>query len=208
MDGESAPENPAEAGIRERLAAGDLAEAARLGLSAYGPELLRFAAAMLRSADAAEDAFGEACEKIWTGLPGFRRESSFRTWAFVVMRRVCFEHLRSPRARRQAPLSEAGPLSGIAAQVRTATQPFLRTDVKDRLRALRESLSPEEQALLTLRIDRGLPWSEVAAILHDEDEEADGAQRKRREAALRKKLERLKERLRELAKKEGLLGGE
>ncbi|MGC4120633.1 MAG: sigma-70 family RNA polymerase sigma factor [Myxococcales bacterium] len=158
---------------------------------------------MLRSPDAAEDAFGEACEKIWAGLPSFRRESSFRTWAFVVMRRICFEHLRSPRARRQAPLSEAGPLSGIAAQVRTATQPFLRTDVKDRLRALRESLSPEEQALLSLRIDRGLPWSEIAVILSDDD--ADAAERKKREAALRKKLERLKDRLRELAKKDGLL---
>ncbi|MBI5545055.1 MAG: RNA polymerase sigma factor [Deltaproteobacteria bacterium] len=203
MDGESTAANPVEASIRERLCAGDLTEAAKLGLSAYGPELLRFAAAMLRSLDAAEDAFAEACEKIWAGLPSFRRDASFRTWAFVVVRRVCFDHLRCPRARRQAPLSAAGPLSGIAAQVRTATQPFLRTDVKDRLRTLRESLSPEEQALLSLRIDRGLPWSEIAVILHDEV--ADAAERKRREAGLRKKLERLKERLREVAKKEGLL---
>lgn len=200
---ESTPENPVEAQIRERLAAGDPAGAAKLGVGAYGPELLRFAAALLRCPDAAEDAFGEACEKIWAGLPDFRGESSFRTWAFVVVRRTCLEHLRSPRARRQAPLSEAGPLSGLAAQVRTATQPFLRTDVKDRLRALRESLSPEEQALLTLRIDRALPWSEIAVILADDA--ATAAERKRFEAALRKKLERLKERLRELARKEGLL---
>lgn len=206
MDGERTPENPVEAQIRERLAADDPTGAAKLGVSAYGAELLRFAAALLRSADDAEDAFGEACERIWAGLPSFRGESSFRTWAFVVVRRTCFEHLRSPRARRQAPLSEAGPLSGIAAQVRTATQPFLRTDVKDRLRALRESLSPEEQALLTLRIDRALPWSEIAVILADDD--ATAAERKRLEAALRKKLERLKQRLRELATKEGLLGAD
>ena len=206
MADENTAKNPVEASIRERLAAEDLTEAARLGLNAYGPELLRFAAAMLRSPDAAEDAFGEACEKLWAGLPSFRGEASFRTWVFAVVRRVCFEHLRSPRARRQAPLSEAGPLSGIAAQVRTATQPFLRTDVKGRLRALRASLSPEEQALLTLRIDRGLAWSEIAVILHDA--EAGAAERRKREASLRKKLERLKDRLRELARKDGLLDGD
>jgi len=203
-DHETPSENPLEPRLRALLAAGEFEQAATLGLEAYGPELLRFAAALLRSPDAAEEAFAEACEKIWASLPGFRGEASFRTWAFAVVRRVCFERLRSPDARRRAPLSAAGPLSGIAAKVRTATQPFLRTDVKDRLRALRESLSAEEQALLTLRVDRGLPWSEIAVILFDE--EADAAERRRREAALRKRLERLKDRLRELARSEGLLG--
>ncbi|MGC4120634.1 MAG: hypothetical protein QM765_39865 [Myxococcales bacterium] len=40
MDSESTPENPVEATIRERLAAGDLTEAAKLGLNAYGPGAL------------------------------------------------------------------------------------------------------------------------------------------------------------------------
>ena len=179
------------------------AELANLGLRHFGPELLRFAAAMMQSASAAEEVFAEACERIWVGLPGFRFESSFRTWAFTITRRLCVQHLREPHRRRARPLSEAGPLSELQAQVRTETQPYLRDEAKNRLGELRASLTTEEQAILTLRLDRGLSWSEIERVMNDED--ATPQERKRREAALRKQFERLKERLRQLAKKSGLL---
>ena len=56
----------------------------------------------------------------------------------------------------------------------------------------------DEQSLLTLRVDRGMSWAEIAHIL---DEGAG-------EPALRKRFERVKRKLRDLAAAEGLLGAE
>ncbi len=69
----------------------------------------------------------------------------------------------------------------------------------DRLASLRESLEPEEQTLLILRVDRGLSWKEIATVLAESEDAPPDA------VALRKRFERLKERLLRLAKKEGVL---
>ncbi len=64
-----------------------------------------------------------------------------------------------------------------------------------RLRAL---LEPEDQTLLTLRVDRELEWEEVATVLSGEGEPVTPV-------ALRQRFTRLKARLKELARDEGLL---
>lgn len=88
-------------------------------------------------------------------------------------------------------------LAEIAERTRTTTLSFLRTEIRDRARRLRELLDPEEQTLLILRVDRQMSWREIAVILHD-DEAAD---QPRRVAALRKRYERLLARLREECKR-------
>jgi hypothetical protein len=101
------------------------------------------------------------------------------------------------------PISEAAELERLTATVRTATQPYLRTEVKQAFARLREALAPEEQELLTLRVDRNLDWSEIAQVLADEP--LDPASQRRASATCRKRFERLTDKLRELAQREGLL---
>jgi RNA polymerase sigma-70 factor, ECF subfamily len=72
--------------------------------------------------------------------------------------------------------------------------------VKDELRVLREQLDPEDHEILLLRLDRELPWRDIARILGGDD------QITVRAAALRKRFERTKERLRKLAIEHGLIG--
>ena len=62
---------------------------------------------------------------------------------------------------------------------------------------LREALSAEEQTLLFLRLDQQLEWTEVAEVLSAGGPVVEPA-------ALRKRYERLKERLAKLAKEQGL----
>jgi RNA polymerase sigma-70 factor, ECF subfamily len=69
----------------------------------------------------------------------------------------------------------------------------------DRLASLRASLKPEDQTLLILRVDKGLSWKEIANVF------AEAGDAPPDPAALRKRFERLKERLLRLAKKEGVL---
>jgi RNA polymerase sigma-70 factor (ECF subfamily) len=63
---------------------------------------------------------------------------------------------------------------------------------------LRESLDHEEQTLLILRVDKGMPWEDVAEVMRADGEPATPA-------ALRKRFERLKEKLGRLAREQGLI---
>jgi len=68
----------------------------------------------------------------------------------------------------------------------------------DRLLKLRESLDREEQTLLILRVDKAMAWEDVAEVLRADGDPATPA-------ALRKRFERLKEKLGRLAREQGLI---
>lgn len=192
-----------EARIRAACDDANYDHAIQLAVEGYGPELFRFVRTLVHDEAAAEDVFAEACVDLWRGVPKMAFRSSFRTWAFTVTRRACFRHLRTPERKRR-PLHTTGPLDQLVASVRTETARHLRTAVKDRMTRLREALSPEEQALLSLRVDRKLEWPEIAEVLATDEPLTEAAQR-RAAATLRKRFERLTDKLRELARNEGLL---
>jgi RNA polymerase sigma-70 factor (ECF subfamily) len=95
-------------------------------------------------------------------------------------------------------------LSKIAADVRTVAHEGLQAP-PTQLSRLRDQLSEDERALLIVRVDRGLSWNEIAQSMGDGDELLVGTALTRQAAALRKRFERIKERLRGLAKEAGLL---
>jgi RNA polymerase sigma-70 factor, ECF subfamily len=59
---------------------------------------------------------------------------------------------------------------------------------------LREALSPEDQSLLALRLDRGFSWEEVADVLSGEGQRV-------QPLTLMKRFERIKKRLAEMVQK-------
>jgi RNA polymerase sigma-70 factor (ECF subfamily) len=197
-----------EAEIRRRFDLGDLGGAATVALRAYGPELFGFLMAFLRDETSASEAFSEATERMWKGFPTFGWDASFRTWAYVITRRAALSYQRDGqrRARRNRPLPEGSALSGVAADVRSATLTYLRTETKTRAAELRESLSHEDQEILVLRIDKGLEWAELSRVLYDGEGVPDAAEIKRESARLRKRFQVAKRRLLELARREGLVG--
>lgn len=187
-----------EAEIRVLADSGDLAGATTAALRTYGDELLGFLRAIARDDDLAAEAFAELSEDLWRGMPRFRWESSLRSWLYTLSRNALGQLRRDPRRRaeRNLPLSVAPELAEL---VRTATRDIQRTDVKDEFRVLREQLDPEEHELLLLRLDRGLAWKDIARILGGEDDLVGRA------AALRKRYERAKDRLKKLAIEHGLI---
>lgn len=179
-------------------------DAFALALSTFGDEMGGFLAARLLDEDRTADAFSLFAEDLWRGLPGFRGEASLRTWLYVIARRAAIRVVRERvRAARDVPLSQAGVVERMAFELRSATTRWRRTDAKDRLHALRAALSEDDRELLVLRVDRDLSWDEIVDAL--ELGGSDDAERKRQTAALRKRFERLKERIREQAAKDGLL---
>lgn len=186
-----------EARVRALRDAGDLHGAATEIIRHHGPRILRYLRSLLREEETAEDAFALFAEQIWTGLEGFRGDASVLTWSYTVAWRAALRQLRDPYRRRRRPL-EPGDYSRLVDEVRQSTLAHLRTEVRTGIARLRDSLQPEDQTLLYLRIDQQMAWKDVAEVLT-----AEGAVVE--EAALRKRFERVKRRLREIAVKEGLV---
>jgi RNA polymerase sigma-70 factor, ECF subfamily len=172
----------------------DLAVRASATIRDLGPAVYGYLCMMLEEDDA-RDVFSQWAEDLWRGLAGFRQECTLRAWAFRLAWHATARHLRDPYRARGVRLPSSAA-SRLAASV--AASSALPGGRRERLRKLRETLEPEDQTLLHLRIDKELDWEEVAAVLAQEGPPVSTV-------ALRKRYERLKARLAKLARDEGLL---
>lgn len=185
-----------EAKVKELLASGDHTEAATVVIQSFGPAVLGYLIAVLKDEDDARDAFSSFAEDIWRGLPGFRGECSLRAWVFRLAWHAASRLARDSYRRRRRPLPTSAA-SRLAASIQTLSN-VVPGSRRERMLKLRESLDPEERTLLILRLDRELAWEEVAQVLSLEGNPV-------ATAALRKRFERLKEKLARKAREEGLL---
>ena len=188
-------DGPDESDIREAWEGEAFERAATLALDRYGQELLGYLHAMARPPLEPDDLFSELCERLWRKLPEFRWESSVRTWTYVIARNLLrsgFRSARGPKGRVDS--LGTSEISKLADRPRSSTPPHIRTRAKDRLQQIRDGLDPDEQTLLILRIDRSMSWKDIADVMHEDDDSRSNSQRA---AALRKRFERLKERLRQ-----------
>lgn len=184
-----------ESKATDLLARGLVDDAATAVIEALGPEILGYLRAVLRDEAGASDAFSHFAEGVWRGLRGFRGEASVRVWCYRIAWRAVLSQKRDPFRRRRERLGTS-MASHVAGRVYATTAVELERQ-SSALERLKQKLEPEEQTLLTLRLDRQLSWREVAEVLAEEGAAVD-------EAALRKRFERLKEKLARAARDGGL----
>ncbi len=179
----------------------DLAGATTLAFTAYGDELFAFLVHHVRDEAAAADIYSQVAEDLWTGLPNFRQQCALRTWLYLLARHAASRYARAPWRHLQTSDSAAQHLANAA---RSRTPDWLRSDVKDRFRAIRDQLEPDDSSLLALRIDRRMAWDDLARVFLDEQDPPRDTV-KRESARLRKRFQLVKERLKQLAGEAGLL---
>lgn len=186
--------------VHAMLAAGNIDGATEALLRGVGPEVHGFLVATVHDSDQAGDVFSMFCEDIWRGLAGFRGAASLRTWSYRVARHAAARLRRDPYLRRVA-RDRQSAIGRVEWEIRSASAVWRRTVVKDRVRKLRESLETEEREILVMRIDRGMDWADIARVLLDEadDDSEDEGVVKKKAAAVRKRFERIKEKLKSLA---------
>lgn len=189
-----------EGEIQGLLRARELDQAATRIVETYGPELFGFLTHMLGNEGDAGEVFSQTAEDLWKGLGTFGFRCSTRTWLYVLGRHAASRYRRSPWHRR----GTESRIQSLVDVARSRTKPWLRTEVKDKLGALRESLAEEDRALLVLRVDRDLPWEDVARIMLD-GEDPDAKRVARETDRLRKRFQLLKDELRRRASEAGLL---
>ena len=182
--------------VRALLSSGDLKGAATEAIRGFGPQVLQYLRAVLRDESEAREAFSQWAENLWKGLRSFRGESSFKTWSLRLACNAAL-NLRDEAWRKRGRRLATGEASALAEDLRTRS--VLKVErQRQALEKLRQSLTTEEQSLLVLRIDQGLPWNEIAEVLVLEGKPVDPG-------TLMKRFERLKDRLARLAREQGLV---
>ncbi|MBN1206156.1 MAG: sigma-70 family RNA polymerase sigma factor [Myxococcaceae bacterium] len=196
--------------VRRLCAQGEHARAAETAIRGYGPEILGVLVATHREEETADEIFAQWSERLWRGMGGFTWSCALRTWAHTLARNasISFQRHERYRGRLHPPMPGSEALSRIAEKVRTETRPYLRTEAKSKLAALRDSLPPEDRTLLVLRIDKGLEWKDLARVMLGEEAELSEAQLTKESQRLRKRFQLLKDRLVEQGRREGLFSQE
>lgn len=140
--------------LARRAQAGDRDAATQLVRQTY-PLVLRTLMA-LSSRSEAEDLTQETFARAFRSLPGFRAESSVRTWLLSIARRVAADNLRTARAR---PRTEPLILEEHLPRLVTGEMGEVIA-----LRALVDRLSPDRRAAFLLTQVAGLSYEETAEI--------------------------------------------
>jgi len=190
--------------LRECHEKGDFEGMATLAIRSYGEELFCYLIGLLQNDLDAEEVFAQTCYEMWGSLESFQWKSQFRTWVYAIAHKTGALFLRGKARWRTVRLEDVPHIGKLVEHVRTQTRPYLRTDVKSGVSSLRQHLTMEEQVLLHLRIDRDMSWREVAEVTLAGDNREE-SELQRESTACRKRFERIKIKLMNLAEEAGLL---
>jgi RNA polymerase sigma-70 factor (ECF subfamily) len=150
----------------------------------YRDRYARYAARMLGSQDAAEDAVQDALVRAFDHLADCREPEKFAGWLFLILRNRCFAERRR-RQREGRPLGEAD--EAVAGPERTDQA----VEQSERVAALQRALgrlTAEQREVFVLKHVEGLHYEEIARLLETT------------ESALKMRMHRAYDRLRELMK--------
>jgi RNA polymerase sigma-70 factor (ECF subfamily) len=145
------------------------AQAFRTLVERYQKRAYAVALGMVHNPDDARDVCQEAFLKVHRNLERFEGDARFYTWLHRIVMNVAIDHLRRRRGDQVAfdeavAPGEAGEDSGIAPR-RLGFDPqraLVDRELRDRLRAALERLSPEHRQVLLMREVDGLSYQEMA----------------------------------------------
>lgn len=190
--------------IRRLCDEGRDAEAVTLALRTYGAELRALLATLLEDEEEVREAYAVFGEQLWISHGRFQWRSSYRSWAYVIAKRVA---LRTWQRRRVARRRTAnGGVEPDELAYRPDTEPpSLAQGPRGRAVVARcEALSAEERQIVRLRLEYGLSWRNIALTMMPPEEATSDAAVARGAARYRKRFERIRAQLRAVMVSRGL----
>ena len=127
------------------------------------PGMHRYALGMLDTDfHAAEDAVQEALAKAWVALPGFRGQSSLRTWLF----RITANEVLAARRRRRPLSVDDWSLNTVAASAHhNPEQIATARELRDAMNQALAELPWRQRAAWLLREVEDMPYAQIARVL-------------------------------------------
>lgn len=122
---------------------------------------------MLSNEQDAQDASQMTFIKVWTGVGGFRADSSFSSWVYRVAANVCLDMLRKrkePSLSLSADNGEDRPLE-IPDPAMSPEDEFERRELRRAVSDCISSLPPDYSSIIVMREMGGLSYSEISSSL-------------------------------------------
>jgi len=155
------PQAREEAVVLEKARAGDAAACNEL-VRRYLPDVYRTAAAVLGDGDLAQDAAQDAFVNALGALRRFRGDSTFRTWLLRIAINAARTVGRRQGRRREVTLAVAE--NEPSGQPDPSRHAELVSETERLERALK-NLPPKQRLAVSLRVQQGLNYAEIAGAL-------------------------------------------
>ncbi len=187
-----------DAQIVAMVAQGETKDAMEAIVDVHGGAIFGYLLGLSKDEDLAMEVFQNFCVDVLAGLGSFGGRSALRTWLHAVARNAFFKFQRRASHKRERQLETQQEAALRAQWGRTATAIWRRTSARGWLWEQIQAFPDEDRELLMLRIAQNMSWKEIAQVTAQADIAEDPAAFKARTAALRKRFERLKKKLRQL----------
>lgn len=132
----------------------------RTAIVAEIPHMRRYARALLRDRDSADDLVQDSLERAFSRLDHWREGDSPRRWLFTIMHHLFIDHIRRDHRRRAAAEVPIEAAHGVA----TPPAQLDRLQSREVLDAL-QAIAPERRAALVLVALEGFSYAEAANTL-------------------------------------------
>ena len=147
----------------------------------YDRDVLRLALNLMKRTEDARDVYQEAFLKVYRNLHRFRFECSFYTWLYRIVTNVCLDHLRRRQARPEDQAPEVHPAQEDGGtdfferqrEHRATLDPerhLLGQEIKAKLAAAMERLSPRERIVFEMKHYQGLKLRAIGDALGTSEE--------------------------------------
>jgi RNA polymerase sigma-70 factor (ECF subfamily) len=157
----------AESAVRARALGRDEAALAAI-YGEHAPAVMRFLRDLLGCPAAAADATQETFVRAFRRLDTLRETERLGPWLFGIARNVSLEHRRARRVRARVLAPESGEPGSPAPEGvdgRTPEAELLGREAARVVEKALQGLSEDRRAMLLLRLDHGLAYEEIAALM-------------------------------------------
>ena len=130
----------------------------------YYPRIRVFVQHLLSQPEDIEDAAQEAMLRAFRHLQRYRPERAFSTWIYTIARNYCLDQLRKKSARREVAVGDS--ITGFESPYPTPETALLRSETAGAVRALIESLSPDDRQIAFLRFYETMSFRQISEVLN------------------------------------------
>jgi len=130
----------------------------------YYPKIKTYFTSRLGQEPVAEDLTSQTFQKALTGLASFKWQGvPFSSWLLTIARNTFFDHLRSPKGKKQVEIESTSPLP---AKSPTQMEELLEREEHDWLGQELEKLPQRERDIIYLKFYEGLTNRQIAKFLN------------------------------------------
>ncbi len=156
--------------LLRKAKAGDV-EAFEQLVEAYEKKVYNLALRMTGNHDDAADLAQEAFIRVFKSISGFKEQSSFSTWIYMITTNVCLDEIRKRKNKKVISLDEEIHMDDGEMKRQVVSEDPLPDELAEReeLRSIINiainSLPEDQRIVITLRDLQGLTYEEIARIL-------------------------------------------